>query len=84
MVEAALFIGLVIIALVELVKYFVPQISGAATIGISIVVGILVALVDQLIGVTDVTIAEGIVIALGSSGAVAVAKKVNTGTPHEV
>lgn len=84
MVEAALFIGLVIIALVELVKYFVPQISGAATIGISIVVGILVALVDQLIGVTDVTIAEGIVIALGSSGAVAVAKKVNTGTPHQV
>ena len=78
MVDSVLFIGTVIVAITEIVKYIFPRINGAFSIGVAMLVGIAVALVDTHIGVTDITIAQGILIGLSASGVVAVAGKVNS------
>lgn len=83
MVDSVLFIGTIIIAVTELIKYFVPKVSGPVTIVISALLGFVVALIDTNIGVIDVTIAQGILTGLGASGVVAVAKKTNTGVDYE-
>ena len=77
--EATVFISIVIVALTQLVKMAVPQVSGWVTILIAFFVGILVALVDVLIGVIDISIAEGIVAALGAIGISALASKAGGG-----
>jgi len=73
--DASVFIPLVIIALVQLVKYVVPNINGAVTIVIAMVVGALIGLTDQFIGVTDVSIAHGVALGLGAVGITTVAQK---------
>lgn len=75
-VEAVLFIGAAIIAVTEAIKHLVPTVNGAVTIGVSVLVGVLVALLDTEIGVQNLTVAQGIMTALASSGVVTVAKKV--------
>lgn len=76
-VAATVIIGAVIIAITQALKEIFPgKINGAATIGISVVVGIVIAAIDQYIGVSDISIAEGILTALAASGAVTVAQKV--------
>lgn len=79
MIEAALFIGTVIIALTQIIKYFAPKVSGVVTIFVSALVGLVIALLDVYIGVADVSIAQGILIGLGASGVVYTAGRVNTG-----
>lgn len=79
MVEAALFIGTVIIAVTQIIKYFVPKVSGVVTIFVSALVGGIIGLVDIYIGVADVSIAQGVLIGLGASGVVYTAGRVNTG-----
>lgn len=81
MVEGAVFIVAVIVALTEVIKRFVPQVSGAVTIGVSALVGLVVALVDVYIGVTDLTVAEGIMAGLAASGTVSVARAVSSVAP---
>lgn len=81
MVEGTVFIGLMIVALTEVVKRLVPQVTGLVTIGVSILVGIVVALVDTAIGVTDLTIAEGIMAGLAASGTVSVARAISSTAP---
>lgn len=81
MVESAVFIGAVIIALTQVVKYIVPQVNGAVTIGVAVLVGVFVALLDQVIGVTDITVAQGIMIALGAVGTVTTAQSFGSKTP---
>lgn len=81
MVESTLFIGAVIVALTQVVKYLVPQINGAVTIAIAALVGVVVGLVDGLIGVTDVTVAQGLMIALASVGTITAAQSVGSKTP---
>jgi hypothetical protein len=68
MVDSVIFIGLVIIAVTQAVKIVVPKISGAITIIIAVLVGVAVALLDTHIGVADVTVAQGIMIALAAVG----------------
>lgn len=80
MVEGAVFIGTVIIAITQAIKYASPKVNGAVTIGIAALVGLLVALVDKEIGVVDLTVAQGILVGLSSAGVVTVAQKVNVGT----
>lgn len=80
MVDSTLFIGTIIVAVVQFIKYFVPLIAGAVTIVVAALIGLLVAMLDTSIGLTDVTIAQGILIGLSAAGVVAVAAKVNTGT----
>lgn len=79
MVEATLFIPLIIIAITQMVKMVFPQITGFLTILIAFVVGVVVALVDRSIGVTDITVAQGLVYALGAIGVTVVASKAGGG-----
>lgn len=79
MVEAALFISLIIIAITQMVKMAFPQVTGFLTILVAFVVGIIVAVVDRSIGVTDITIAQGIVGALQAIGLTAAFAKAGGG-----
>lgn len=79
MVDATLFIPLIIIAVTQMIKMALPQITGFVTILVAGVVGVLVALVDTSIGVADVTVAQGLVLALGAVGITAVAAKAGGG-----
>lgn len=79
MVDAIVFIPLVIIAVTQMVKMAFPQITGFLTIVVAFIVGVVVALVDRSIGVTDITIAQGLVYALGAIGITAVAAKAGGG-----
>ncbi len=79
MVEAVVFIPLIIIAVTQMIKMALPQVTGFVTIVIAFVVGVLVALVDTNIGVADVTIAQGLVLALGAVGITTLASKAGGG-----
>lgn len=79
MVDAVVFIPLVIVAVTQMVKMAFPQVTGFLTILVALVVGIVVALVDNAIGVADITVAQGIVYALGAIGITAVAAKAGGG-----
>lgn len=79
MVDAIVFIPLIIIAITQMVKMAFPQIIGFLTILVAFAVGIVVALIDKSIGVTDITIAQGLVYALGAIGITAVAAKAGGG-----
>jgi hypothetical protein len=68
MVDSVVFIGLVIIAVTQAVKIVVPKINGAVTIIVAVLVGAAVALLDTHIGVADVTVAQGVMIALAAVG----------------
>lgn len=74
--ESALFIGAVVTAVTELIKRVVPQVGGWVTIVVAPLVGVLVALVDTYIGVANISIAEGAMIGLASSGVVTVASRI--------
>lgn len=79
MVEATIFIPLMIVAVTQMIKMALPQISGFVTIIVALAVGIVVALVDREIGVVDVTIAQGLVLALGAVGITTLASKAGGG-----
>jgi hypothetical protein len=79
MVDAIVFIPLIIIAVTQMIKMALPQITGFVTILVAFCVGVVVALVDKEIGVQDVTIAQGLVYALGAIGITAVAAKAGGG-----
>lgn len=79
MTEAAIFIPLIIIAITQMIKMALPQVTGFVTIIIAFVVGLIVALVDSSIGVTDITIAQGLVLALSAVGITAIAAKAGGG-----
>ena len=83
MVDAVLFIGLVIVAITQVIKLLAPQITGVATIAVAFAVGIIVALIDQLVGVTDVSIAEGVVASFGAIGLSSLAGKAGGGSPGD-
>lgn len=80
MVEGVLFIGAVIIAATQFVKYvaeaFKKTVNGAVTILVAVLVGVVVALLDKEIGVTDVSVAQGIMIALAAVGVHTTARQV--------
>jgi len=68
LVAAALFVPLMIIAVTQMIKMAAPEVNGWVTIGVAFAVGILVAIVDGFIGVTNINIAQGIVFALEAIG----------------
>ena len=73
--EAALFIGLIIVSITQMIKMFVPAVHGGVTILIAFAVGILIAVFDVLIGVEDITIAQGVYAALTAIGMSVLANK---------
>lgn len=79
MVDATILIGLLIIAVTQLIKAEVPAVKGRITVAVALLVGVLVAIVDTHIGVGDITIAQGLVIALGGVGGVVLASKAGGG-----
>lgn len=79
MVDAVVFIPLIIVAVTQMVKMAFPQITGFLTILIALVVGVVIALIDTAIGVADVTVAQGLVHALGAVGITAIASKAGGG-----
>ena len=79
MVDANIFIPLLIIAVTQMIKMAFPRITGFVTILVAFMVGVVVALVDKEIGVVDVTIAQGLVLALGAVGITALASKAGGG-----
>lgn len=74
--DAIIFIPLMILAVTQIIKMLSPKITGLLTIVVAILVGIVVAVVDTQIGVMDITIANGIVLALGAVGISTVADRV--------
>lgn len=79
MVDAVIFIPLIIVAVTQMVKMAFPQITGFLTILIALIVGVVIALIDTAIGVADVTVAQGLVHALGAVGITAIASKAGGG-----
>jgi high-affinity Fe2+/Pb2+ permease len=78
MIDSAVFIGAMIIAIVEAIKAVVPGVSGAITTLVAIVVGALVAVFATHIGLPSITIVQGIVTALASVGVHTVASAVSS------
>lgn len=74
--DSALFVGAVVVAVVDAVKSLFPDVKGAITVLLAVAVGVLVALVDVEIGVADLTLAEGVMLGLAASGTVSVAKRI--------
>lgn len=79
MVDAVVLIGLLIIAVTQLIKAEVPAVKGRITVAVALAVGLLVSLIDTHIGVGDITIAQGLVIALGAIGGTVLAAKAGGG-----
>jgi type III secretory pathway component EscS len=76
MIDSVLFIGAIIIAVTQALKILWPKvITGAVTIIVALIVGIAVALLDTHIGVQDITVAQGILIALAAVGVHTTASK---------
>lgn len=76
MVEGIIFIGAAIIAATQAIKYLLPQVNGAVTIAVSVALGILIAVIDTEIGVTDLSVAEGVMAGLAASGTHTIARQV--------
>lgn len=77
MEDAVVFIGLVIIGVTQAIKLLVPNVNGAVTIGVSVLVGLLVALLDEELGLNDITPALGIMTGLAAPGVITVARNVS-------
>lgn len=77
-VEALLFISPVVVAVVDAVKSLVPKVTGALTILVAGAIGALIAVVDVHIGVSDFTIAQGILGGLSAAGLIGGLKKIGT------
>lgn len=75
MVEAALLIPLVILAITQILKKAIPTIQDWLTIIVAIAVGIVIAIFDGPLGISDISIAQGIVFALGAVGVSVAANK---------
>lgn len=76
MVEGAIFLAAVVVAVVSAVKALAPQVNGALTVLLAGLLGGLLALIDKEIGVTDMTVAQGILVGLTGSGVTTVADRI--------
>lgn len=78
MVDSAVFIGAIIIAITEAIKMLAPKVSGALTIIVAVLVGITVALLGPAIGIVQISVAQGILTALAAVGVHTVASAIGT------
>jgi hypothetical protein len=78
MIDSAVFIGAIIIAITQAIKYLAPAVRGIVTMVVAVVVGIVTALISSGIGLTHTSVAAGILIALASVGVHTTASAVNT------
>lgn len=80
MIDSAIFIGAAIIAVTQAVKLVAPKVNGVITIIVAVVIGVLVGLLDKQIGVVDITVAQGIMIALAAVGVHTTVSSISTGS----
>jgi high-affinity Fe2+/Pb2+ permease len=78
MTDSTVFIGAIVIAIVQALKEVFPQISGAITTVVAVVVGALVAVLAPHIGVASISVAQGVLVGLAGVGVHTVASKVGT------
>jgi hypothetical protein len=78
MIDSAVFIGAIIIAITQALKFLNPKIAGLITMVVAVLVGILIALIDTGIGLANISVAQGILIALAAVGVHTTAASVNT------
>lgn len=77
MVEGIVFLGAVLVGATQVIRLVrAKDYNGLVTIASAVVLGIVVALVDKEIGVTDLTVAEGVMAALAAVGAVTTADRI--------
>lgn len=75
--ESAVLLGTVIAGIVSAIKSVAPErVHGIVTVAVALITGVVLALIDTAIGVADITVAEGIITALGTVGVVTVADRV--------
>lgn len=79
-IGTAAFIGLIVIALTQQIKFVSAQVTGLVTFAVAIGIGALIGAVDTSIGLPNITIAVGIWTAVGAVGAHTLASAVNTGS----
>lgn len=75
LVQASIFIPLLIVAATQIIKMLLPTVTGWLTIVVALALGVGVALADTSIGVADISVAQGMVLALGAIGLSTLAKK---------
>jgi hypothetical protein len=80
MLLASIFIPFIVIAIVQFLKIVAPKISGALTIIVAVIVGIVCSLLANVLGLAPVSIAEGIILGLTAAGIHTAASAVNTST----
>lgn len=78
--EVAAFISLIIVAVTQMVKMAAPGVQAWVTILVALCVGILVALLDTLVGLPNISVVEGLQFALTAVGITTVASKAGGGT----
>lgn len=77
MIEAVIFIGAVVAGVTQLFKKLRDKdYNGVVVIAVAVLIGLVVALVDTTIGVTDVSIAQGVMLGFGTVGVVGVVEKI--------
>lgn len=74
----AAFIGLIVIAITQQIKFLSPAVTGIVTAVVAVVIGALVGLLDTAIGLPDVTVAFAIWTAVGAIGAHTLVSAANT------
>lgn len=82
--DAVVFIGIVIIAITEMIKMAAPKVHGWVTLVVALAVALLIALVDKYIGVTDITFAQAFVAWFGAVGLSTLAGKAGGGSRGDV
>lgn len=76
-ITGVILIGAVVVGVTELVKRLkAGDKDGAFHIGLAVVVGALVGLLDTQIGVADITVAQGILAGFAAAGTYQVARQV--------
>lgn len=72
------FIGLVVVAVVDAIKSLVPSIRGAVTVLLAGVVGGVCAALDVRAGLPDVAVYVGVAAGLAAAGGVGIARRIGT------
>jgi hypothetical protein len=75
-VTAVLFIGTAIAGITEFIKLCIAKDKGAMTIAIAVVIGVLVAVFGDSIGIERITVATGIMLGFSAAGVMTAAKKI--------
>lgn len=74
--DSVVFIGLIVVAVVDAVKDLAPKVQGSVTVLVAGLVGLLVAAVDTHIGLNDIPLAVGFATGLAAAGGVGIAKRI--------